>query len=255
MNNEYLQIINKATFCAFDEFATSVQADAITAIHQPNQHLNMCADSLCQRTVNQWASLGLINVQPDTPWSVADVALATILSVLKKRGLNIKALRQITEYLNMSMYQGLSGLEFLVLYCQWLNHAPVLSGHVSPLLVVDGDNRVFVAIPSDLATIWAHNPCKTYSLLTLNVRKILSKCDFIYKIMHSTAAEMLEIPTQITERFFDPSVQHLDINIPSQRMQITTCGGDAPLYGERTVKYQDGRVVADIVKATEVLNA
>lgn len=179
--------------------------------------------------------------------------MATILAVLKKRGLSITALRELKTALHTTMYQDVSVLDFLILLCQrqHLDDAPMEN---APYLVIDGENRISVASARDLAAMATMPEIATYSQLVLNMRFVLQDCDFIYKINASAPAEFLELPTIIADRFYNPAVKELRINKNKQQIETLSDGGPDPEYGERVIKYRHGDITSDLVKAKEGLD-
>ena len=114
--------ISAETHEQFDSFANGVMTHTMRELNTPTQELNPGMDDKCRRILNQWADRGLLNARPGQVWSALDIAMATVLTVLKKRGLSINALRQIRDGLNLPMYQDVSVLGFAVLVCRQEYH-------------------------------------------------------------------------------------------------------------------------------------
>ena len=85
-NKNYINIkhISAETHAQFDAFAARIMADAMRELTAPNQELGCGIDAASMRKLQHLANAGLLNIQPDQPWSALDVAMATILTVLKK---------------------------------------------------------------------------------------------------------------------------------------------------------------------------
>ncbi|GEM_PF-3853552 len=253
--NRYTNIsrISAETHSQFDAFAAGVMTDTMRELNAPNQELACGMDDQCMRKLQHWANAGLLNVQPGQPWSALDVAMATLLTVLKKRGLPMGALRQIRDGLNLPMYEELSVLGFAVLLCrqEYHNDRPL---HNAPYLVIDGENRITLCRPADVPLVLTGPETPTYSHIILNMGRVLYDCSFIHKIklMHET--EFSELPAQIALRLLDSNTQRFSIDRKHGRIKTVSNGGTDPKYGERLIKYAAGRVVSDTVTTVEPLN-
>lgn len=245
--------ISAETHAQFDAFAAGVMTDTMRELNTPTQELNLGMDEKCQRILNQWADKGLVNARPGQSWSVMDVAMATVLTVLKKRGLSMNALRQIWDGLNQPMYEDMSVLGFAVLLCRQEYHHGQ-SPHNAPYLVIDGENRITLCRVADMPLVLTQPEILTYSHLVLNMGSILHKCNFIHKIQLSHEAEFSELPAQIAMRLLDSNTKRFSIDREHGRIKTVSNGGTAPQYGERLIKYAAGRVVSDTVTTVEPLN-
>lgn len=253
--NQYINIsrISAETHAQFDAFANGIMADTMRELNAPNQELDCGMDDQCMRKLQHWANAGLLNVQPGQPWSALDVAMATVLTVLKKRGLSMAALRQILDGLNLPMYEELSVLGFAVLLCRQEYH----SGHQmhnAPYLVIDGENRITLCRAADIGLICTAPEIPTYSHIVLNMGRALRECDFIHKIALSYEADFSELPAQILARLLDSNTKRFSIDREHGRIKTVSNGGTDPQYGERVIKYAGGRVVSDTVTTMEALN-
>lgn len=245
--------ISAETHAQFDAFAAGVMTDTMRELNTPTQELNLGMDEKCQRILNQWAEKGLLNARPGQSWSVMDVAMATVLTVLKKRGLSMNALRQIWDGLNLPMYQDISVLGFAVLLCRQEYHRGQPS-YNAPYLVIDGENRITLCRAADIGPICTAPEIPTYSHIVLNIGRVLQECDFIHKIALSSEAEFSELPAQILARLLDSNTKRFSIDREHGRIKTVSNGGTAPQYGERLIKYAAGRVVSDTVTTVEPLN-
>lgn len=245
--------ISAETHAQFDAFAAGVMTDTMRELNAPNQELACGMDDQCMRKLQHWANAGLLNVQPGQPWSALDVAMATVLTVLKKRGLSMNALRQIRDGLNLPMYEELSVLGAAVLMCHPMDPCTG-SSELKPYLVIDGENRITLCLALDTALLLNEPEIPTYSQLIVNLRRVMQECNFIHKIklMHET--EFSELPAQIAQRLLDSATKRLSIDREHNRIKTVSNGGTAPQYGERLIKYAAGRVVSDTVTTVEPLN-
>lgn len=247
--------ISKETNAYFDTFAAQIQNDDIAQLHRASKEIEFCANSTCGRVMDYWVKHGLIPDGRNGCWCAHNIALVTIFAVLKKRGMSVAALRQISNGLMLPMYENISVLDFGVLLCRHL-HDSIQWGECAPYLIIDGENRLTLCLSHDLYKISTQPEIATYSHTVLNLAQVLDKCDFIYKIGQSPTHEFIDLPPQIIDRFYDPTTASIHIDMAHGRMQTISHGTNtaAPKYGERTIKYQDGHIVADIVKTTEKLN-
>lgn len=252
---KYINIdrISAETHAQFDAFATGVMTDTMRELNTPNQELACGMDDQCMRKLQHWANAGLLNVQPGQPWSALDVATATILTVLKKRGLSMDALRKIQAGLNLPMYQDMSVLGFAVLLCRQEYYRGQPS-YNAPYLVIDGENRITLCRAADIGPICTAPEIPTYSHIVLNIGRVLQECDFIHKIALSSEAEFSELPAQILARLLDSNTKRFSIDREHGRIKTVSNGGTDPQYGERLIKYAAGRVVSDTVTTVEPLN-
>ena len=253
--NQYINInhISAETHAQFDAFAASIMADTMRELTAPNTELGCGIDAACMRKLQHLANAGLLNTQPNQPWSALDVAMATILTVLKKRGLSMAALRQIRAALNLPMYEELSVLGFAVLLCRQ-EHRRGQPSDKAPYLVIDGENRITLCRAADIGLICTTPEIPTYSHIVLNLERVLQECDFIHKIKLSHEAEFSELPAQILTRLFDDRTRSVNIDCANKRIKTISNGGDAPEFGERTIKYANGHIVADVVTTMERLD-
>ena len=245
--------ISAETHEQFDSFANGVMTHTMRELNTPTQELNLGMDDKCRRILNQWADRGLLNARPGQVWSALDIAMATVLTVLKKRGLSMNALRQIRDGLNLPMYEELSVLGFAVLLCRQEYH----SGHQmhnAPYLVIDGENRITLCRAADIGLICTAPEIPTYSHIILNMGRALQECDFIHKIALSYEADFSELPAQILARLLDSNTKRFSIDREHGRIKTVSNGGTDPQYGERVIKYAGGRVVSDTVTTMEALN-
>jgi len=248
--NQYINIdrISAETHAQFDTFAASIMADTMRELTAPNQELELHADGQCAQILHQWVQAGLINIQPNVPCSTMDVAMARVLTVLKKRGLSMAALRWVRDGLNLPMYEDMSVLGMAVLLCR--DFAP----DNTPYLVIDGENRITLCRAVDVGLILNDPEIATYSHLVLNMRRVLHECNFILKIRLSRMAEFIDLPAQIADRLFSGATKRFSVDMEHRRLKTVSNGGTDPEYGERTIKYANGRVVSNTVTAVEVLN-
>ena len=186
--------------------------------------------------------------------SAHDVALVQILTVLKKRGFSLPALQQVKDALGLPMYVSCSVLDFAVLLCGklFVAHSDIQQ---VPFLIIDGENRITLALSGDLATIIGDPELKTYSHTVLNLMAIFNECDVVLKINSSVMGEFVDLPPQIATKLYDPIVKKITIDKASNRIHTVADNANDPQFGERLVKYANGHIVSDVVKATEVLNA
>ncbi len=253
-NSNYVNIekISQETNAFFDAFATSAkQIDWFNL----NRHISGIGDFLpgnIQHVLKEWATRGLIHVASGQAMSVRDTAMLSVLTVLKKRGLSLSALRQIRDALNLPMYDNCSVLEFATLLCRNLAlEQPDVDK--MPYLVIDGENRITLALKRDMNKIITDPDINTYSHIILNAMQIFNECDVVLKINESRMGEFVDIPTNIANKLYDPGVKKLNIDKTANRIHTVSDGGTSPNYGERTIKYQNGREVFNEVKSTEVL--
>ena len=245
--------VSDVTHRVFDDIATGVMVDTIQELHAPNKSLVECADDKCRQALRNWSQAGLIDINVDMPCSALDIAMATVLTVLKKRGLSMGALHQIRDWLNLPMYENMSGLDFALILCR-KHHMGTLHPEDAPFLVIDGENRTALCRASDVVPLLQDPEIPTYSQIFVNMVRVLNECDFIHKIQLSHMSELTELPAQIVAKLYDRATKRFTVNIEKTRLQTVSNGGENPEYGERTIKYADGKVVSDILTVTEVLN-
>lgn len=245
--------ISAETHAQFDTFANGVMNDTMRDLNAPAQELNPGMDDKCRRILNQWVDKGLLSARPGQVWSALDIAMATVLTVLKKRGLSMNALRQIRDGLILPMYQDISVLGFAVLVCRQEYHRGQPS-YNAPYLVIDGENRITLCRAADMSLVLTDPEIPTYSHLVLNMGQILQECSFIHKIQLSHMAEFSELPPQIAQRLFDGTLKRVSIDREHRRITTVSKGGADPQFGERVIKYANGRAVSDTVTTTETLN-
>lgn len=252
-NSNYVNIekISQETNAFFDAFATGAkQIDWCNL----NRHISGIGDFLpgnIQQVLKEWVTRGLIHVEPEQAMSIRDAAMLSVLTVLKKRGLSLSALRQIRDALNLPMYDNCSVLEFAILLCRNLALEQPDADKM-PYLVIDGENRITLALKRDLNKIITDPDITTYSHIILNTMQIFNECDVVLKINASDMGEFVDIPTNIASKLYDPGVKKLNIDKTANRIHTVSDGGISPNYGERTIKYQNGREVFNEVKSTEV---
>lgn len=245
--------ISAETHAQFDAFAAGVMTDAMRELNASNQELACGMDDQCMRKLQHWANTGLLNTRTGQPWSALDVAMATVLAVLKKRGLSMGALRQIRDGLNLPMYEELSVLGFAVLLCrqEYHNDRPL---HNVPYLVIDGENRITLCRAADVPLVLIRPETLTYSHIVLNMGRVLHDCSFIHKVQLMHEAEFSELSVKILMRLFDEKTKSINIDCANNCIKTISDGGDAPEFGERTIKYANGRAVADVVTTRERLD-
>lgn len=247
---EYINInrISAETHAQFDTFATGVMTDTMRKLTTPTQQYGM--DDVCIRKLRRWVNAGLLNTHPGQAWSAMDVAMATVLTVLKKRGLSMDALRKIHASLNLPMYQDMSVLGFAVLLCQkeYSNGRPT---HNAPYLLIDGENRITLCRAADMPLLLSEPEIPTYSHIVLNMGRVLHECRFIYKTQLLHEAEFSNLPAQIFDRLFDSATKRVTIDVQHGRLETVSHTGPNPEYGRRHITYADGHVVCEELIKTE----
>lgn len=246
--------ISAETHEQFDAFDDSIMTDTMRELSEPKEMVNLCASEQVARTLQQWQDKGLLDLKAGQHWSMLDIALATVLTVLKKRGLSIKALQQVRDGLNLPMYRDVSVLGFAVLLCRQEYHRDEPS-YNAPYLVIDGENCITLCRAADVSIILTQPEIPTYSHIVLNMGRVLQECDFIHKIELSHFSELLEYPGRIFDALFNARTKRVSIDIEHDRIKTVSNDGADPEYGERVIKYADGRVVSDTVTTTERINA
>lgn len=123
-----------------------------------------------------------------------------------------------------------------------------------PYLVIDGENRITVALVADINTIISQPEINTYSHIVLNMMAIFHECDVVLKIGGASAGEFLDVSPQIVEKLYDDNISEVTINKTANRIHTIGTGEADPAFGERIVKYAKGQKVLDVVKTTEVLD-
>lgn len=257
MNNEnqYINInrISAETHEQFDAFADGIMADAMRELSAPRQEVNLCASEQVAQILQRWQDTDVVDLKPGQLWSALDVAMATVLTVLKKRGMSIKALRQIRDGLNLPMYRDVLVLAFAVLLCRQEYHRGDPS-YNAPYLVIDGENRMTLCRAADVPGVLTEPEIPTYSHIVLNMGRVLQECDFIYKITQSHFNELLELPAQIFERMFNSATKCVTVDSKLALIKTEIADGPDPEFGKRVICYANGRVVSDTVTTTERIN-
>mgnify|MGYP003311897725 CR=1 FL=1 len=151
------------------------------------------------------------------------------------------------------MYNGISMLAFVVLLCnkQATQHTTC---DKMPLLVIDGNNRVCVALSGDLPAILCDSANDTYSYTVLNLYRVLNNCEFRDKIQSGGINPFIELSAKIVARLNTPGIKRVVVDIAGNTVVSELDGGELPQFGERITKYQDGHIVSDIVKVKERLH-
>lgn len=248
-----IEKISPETYKFFDSFAETIKNIDVLTINKRDKLITKYAGDQCQQVLKLWVGKKLIDTETGYEMSAHDVALFQILTVLKKRGFSLPALRQIKDTLGEPMYTDCSVLDFAVLLCGKLFlEQPNIQK--MPVLIIDGKNRITLATNGDLATIIGDPEIKTFSHTVLNLMTIFNECDVVLKINSSVLGEFVDLSPQIAAKLYDPIVKTIKVNKLGHRLYTESNGGADPQFGERVIKYQDGRVVSDVVKATEVLD-
>ncbi len=253
MQNEYLDCISAETHAAFDTFAETIQVADILAVNKPTVQPERCMDDQYLTTLKHWGAKGLTNVSPDTVASAKDITAITLLTVLKKRGLSISALKQVKQIMDWAMYDNVSMLDFAVLLCQKINLGQVDRASI-PYLVIDGDNRVCLARASDISAIVTSCATATFSHLLVNLNRVFNDCAFVYKICTANIMEMVELSPKITAKLYSPVVKSVSIDLANGRLESVMEDGPEPDYGEIIIKRQNGKNVCVLTKRLEKLD-
>ena len=120
--------------------------------------------------------------------------------------------------------------------------------------MIDGNNCVGLCLAHDLTAIVADGDNYTYSHTIVNLGRVLNDECAMQKVVQFGAECFLELPRKIAQRLCQVGIKKVKIEPERNRIYTETDGGENPLFGERVIKYQNGRVVSDVVKSTEVLN-
>lgn len=254
-NSNYLNIktISQETNAFFDAFAFGTNPADWATLHQKRTEIGDFLPGNIQQVLKEWVTQGLVHAEPGQAMSIHDAAMLSVLTVLKKRGLSLSALRQIRDALNLPMYDNCSVLEFATLLCRNLALEQP-DPQKTPYLIIDGENRITLALVRDITNIINTPEIATYSHVVLNMMAIFHACDVVLKINDSGIGEFMEVPLGIANKVCDSNIRILNINKKKKRIQTISDGGDDPGYGERIIKYENGKIVSNVVKAMEVLD-
>ncbi len=243
--------ISNETHAIFDDFAATIQTcDLLSLVRPDRPHTEY--DDLTQMVLSDWQDKGVLPAKSPDAFNSLDIALASILVVLKKRGLELDALGKITQTLLLPMYDNISILEFATLMCRkQATERP--TGDRMPLLVIDGENNICMCLGADLAQIADNAACDTYSHTVLNLYKVLNHSEFSQKIVANGAESFLELPKRIAKALHAKGLKELHINMQSKRIHSEFNNVSDPDFGERIIKYANGRIVSNEVKICEIL--
>ncbi len=246
--------ISEQTKAVFNDFIANIKDEEVAALYVPNKIMRHYMRRYSIIATDYWCKSGLIDVDSGDKWAPKDTALATILTVLRKRGFDTKAMKQVVDGLNMTIKDELTFLEFIILFCKDASHI----NERALLLVIDGENRLTLCMAHDMPQIISTPQEPTYSQTVLNLGAIMAQCCFMHKIDNAEPWSLMELPALVRERFYGLYTQRLDIDVRSKRLHTYTAvapdSTDTPEYGERATKYQDNRPVCSILKTTEVLD-
>lgn len=250
--SEYLNTnnISKTTHALFDAFAEQIMEHDLTGLLKASPHPEISNDELTNIVLKNWGKNGLMSLVPQADFSALDIATATIMLVLKKRGFSIESLKEIKTALGAPMYKGISILEFVVLMCRKQATSGTTPEQM-PLLVIDGENCICIALANDLPALVCDEDYPSYSHTVLNLYRVLNECEFAGKIATFGTNPFLELPDKIAARLYQPGLKQAIIDLEHNKLITETNGGDIPRYGERIIKYQDYQVVYDRVNNTE----
>ena len=250
--SEYLNTnnISKTTHALFDAFAEQIMEHDLTGLLKASPHPEISNDELTNIVLKNWGKNGLMSLVPQADFSALDIATATIMLVLKKRGFSIESLKEIKTALGAPMYNGISILEFVVLMCRKQATGGTTPEQM-PLLVIDGENCICIALANDLPALVCDEDYPSYSHTVLNLYRVLNECEFADKIATFGTNPFLELPDKIAARLYQPGLKQAIIDLKHNRMTTETIGGNAPRYGEYIQKRQDDQVVCVLVKNTE----
>lgn len=253
-NSNYVNIkkISQETNAFFDAFAFGIKSVDLENLHQERTDIGEFLPGNIQQVLKTWVDKTLIQTPHGQAISIHDTAMLSVLTVLKKRGLSLFALRKIRDSLDLSMYNNCSVLDFVTLLCRNLALEQPDTDK-TPYLVIDGENRITLALARDIVHIISTPEIATYSHIVLNMMSVFHECDIVLKINESSLGEFVDIPPQIATKLYDPIVKKITIDKSANRLHTIAENGENPQFGERLVKYQNGHVVSDVVKATEVL--
>ena len=242
------ELISSQTHTTFDAFAEKVMEHQLVKLLNPAHDVDF--DDLTASVLNDWHKRGLIAEPNKERISALDVARAGIGFVLKCRGLGLESIKSIFKILDMPMYRDISMLQFAVLACR----ADCLAAEERPFLVIDGNNCVGLCLAHDLPAIVADGNNYTYSHTIVNLGRVLNDECAMQKVTQFGVECFLELPRKIAQRLCQAGIKKVKIEPERNRIYTETDGGENPQFGERVIRYQNGRVVSDVVKATEVLN-
>ena len=253
--NNYLNEtkISTETYTFFDDFAFNTLPMELESLNYNIPHPEDYLHGYCLKIIQHWRKNGLMEPNAGDNLSVREVAMFKILTVLKKRGFCLPALRQIRDGLNLPMYENCSVLGFLVCLCRHL-HIGQPDINKMPYLVIDGENRITMALVADINTIISQPEINTYSHIVLNMMAIFHECDVVLKISGASAGEFLDVSPQIIEKLYDDNITTVTIDKNAKRIHSMIKDTANPEFGERIIKYVKGKPVFDAVKATEVLD-
>ena len=243
-----IQCISAETHAVFDAFAEKVMEHQLVELLNPAQGLEM--DDSTLRVLADWHERGLIAEPNGERISALDVARAGIGFVLKCRGLSLESIKSVFRTLDTPMYRDISMLQFAVLACR----ADCLAAVERPFLVIDGNNCVGLCLAHDLPAIVGDGDNYTYSHTIVNLGRVLNDECAMQKVVQFGVECFLDLPRKIAQRLCQAGIKKVKIEPERNRIYTETDGGENPLFGERVIKYQNGRVVSDVVKSTEVLN-
>lgn len=244
--------LTQNTHALFDAFAEKIMEHELTGLLKANPHPEISNNELTHIVLKNWNKQGFMSLVPQGDFSALDIATATIMLVLKRRGISIKSLKQINKALGAPMYKDISALEFVVLMCrEQATHSTPLEQ--MPLLVIDGENRICIALANDLPALVCDNSLATYSHTVLNLYMVLNECEFADKISTFGINPFLELPDKIASRLYHPGLKQAIIDMEHNKLITETNDGNTPQYGERILKYQDGHIVSNVVKTKELL--
>ena len=242
------ELISSQTHATFDAFAEKVMEHQLVKLLNPAHDVDF--DDLTASVLNDWHKRGLIAEPNKERISALDVARAGIGFVLKCRGLGLESIKSIFKTLDMPMYRDISMLQFAVLACR----ADCLAAAERPFMVIDGNNCVGLCLAHDLPSIVDDSNNYTYSHTIVNMGRVLNDECAMQKVTQFGVECFLELPRKIAQRLCQAGIKKVKIEPERNRIYTETNGGENPLFGERVIKYQNGRVVSDVVKSTEVLN-
>ena len=241
------ELISSKTHATFDAFAAKIMEHQLVELLNPAPGLDF--DDLTTRVLNDWREQGLITAPTGGQYNTLDVARACMGFVLKHRGFSLVVIKSVLKAMDAPMYHDISMLQFVVLACR----GGKLPTAEMPLLVIDGDNRIGVCLARDLPAIVGDDDARTYSHTVLNMGRILNDEMVPKKVIHFGVEDFLELPRKIARRLCQSGVKKVNIEPLKNRIYTETNGGADPLFGERVIKYQNGRIVSEVVKETEVL--
>ncbi|MBR4625848.1 MAG: hypothetical protein IKO56_09980 [Alphaproteobacteria bacterium] len=254
--SEYLNTnnISKTTHALFDAFAEQIMEHDLTGLLKASPHPEISNDELTNIVLKNWGKNGLMSLVPQADFTALDIATATIMLVLKKRGFSIESLKEIKTALGAPIYKGISILEFVVLMCRKQATSGTTPEQM-PLLVIDGENCICIALANDIPALVCDEDYPSYSHTVLNLYRVLNECEFAGKIATFGINPFLELPDKIAARLLLPETRRLVVDFTKNCLITESNGdiGDIPPYGEVTAKYQDRKIVSATVKNREFL--